>query len=258
MPTGVSLLTVRGRSSNAADGAEQSQQPTSHRIMGVPFEGADAPPPPPREGDATSSSSGSENEGAAAWELGVGSDSEPWEDPSAGGALALVLRAAEHGDAAVLAQLLPELDVSVDAPGPDSDRAIHLAALYGHAECARVLLAAGARADVADDDGSWPAHDAAAGGYFEILRLLLDAAPAGVGPADAEGDTPLHNAARGGSLEAARLLLERGANARAANAAGEAPAALAAPGSELRAALEAAAAEQAASAGDAGEGAAPS
>lgn len=45
--------------------------------------------------------------------------------------------------------------------GEDSDTAIHLAALYGHAECVRVLLEAGARADVADADGALPLHDAA-------------------------------------------------------------------------------------------------
>lgn len=45
--------------------------------------------------------------------------------------------------------------------GEDSDTAIHLAALYGHADCVRVLLEAGARADVADADGALPLHDAA-------------------------------------------------------------------------------------------------
>ena len=45
--------------------------------------------------------------------------------------------------------------------GEDSDTAIHLAALYGHADCVRLLLEAGARADVADADGAVPLHDAA-------------------------------------------------------------------------------------------------
>lgn len=43
------------------------------------------------------------------------------------------------------------------AQGADSDTPLHLAALYGHAECVRLLLERGARADVADSDGTLPA-----------------------------------------------------------------------------------------------------
>lgn len=81
--------------------------------------------------------------------------------------------------------------------GADSDTAIHLAALYGHAECVRLLLQRGARADVADADGALPLHDAAAGGYLDICTMLLDAAPLTIDRGDSEGDTALHNAARG-------------------------------------------------------------
>lgn len=85
------------------------------------------------------------------------------------------------------------LTASPPLQGADSDTAIHLAALYGHASCVRVLLDAGARADVADADGALPLHDAAAGGYVEIAGMLLDAAPATLDRGDSEGDTALHN-----------------------------------------------------------------
>jgi ankyrin repeat protein len=45
--------------------------------------------------------------------------------------------------------------------GADSDTALHLSALYGHADCVRLLLDSGARAEVADADGALPLHDAA-------------------------------------------------------------------------------------------------
>lgn len=45
---------------------------------------------------------------------------------------------------------------SLAVQGADSDTPLHLAALYGHAECVRLLLERGARADVADSDGALP------------------------------------------------------------------------------------------------------
>jgi ankyrin repeat protein len=99
-----------------------------------------------------------------------------------------------------LPPLVPPLNRATPRPtrqGADSDTAIHLAALYGHTECVRLLLERGARADVADADGALPLHDAAAGGYAAICGLLLDAAPGCTDRGDAEGDTPLHNVRRG-------------------------------------------------------------
>ncbi len=55
----------------------------------------------------------------------------------------------------------PRLPSLYPKQGADSDTAIHLAALYGHIECVRLLLDNGARADVADADGALPLHDAA-------------------------------------------------------------------------------------------------
>jgi hypothetical protein len=140
-------------------------------------------------------------------------DSGNWEDPSDGGILTLVFRAAEHGDEAELEQLLPTLSVHLNTPGRDGDTALHLASLYGHVGCARILLDAGAQPDLPDEDGAIPLHDAAAGGYTELVQLLLDrGAEASINAADCDGDTPLHNAARGGNIEVVQLLLQRDAD----------------------------------------------
>eukprot|EP00798_Chlamydomonas_sp_ICE-L_P027297 gene27297-4599_t len=70
------------------------------------------------------------------------------------------------------------LVVDLNAPGPDGDCAIHLAALYGHMECAKLLIEGGADADTVNpEDGSTPLQDAAAGGYLDMMKLLHAKAP---------------------------------------------------------------------------------
>lgn len=67
--------------------------------------------------------------------------------------------------------------------GPDGDTALHLACLYGHKACVDALVAAGCKLDpVNSEDGTSPLHDAAAGGYLDIVTLLLDKAGAGMVP----------------------------------------------------------------------------
>jgi hypothetical protein len=215
---------------------------------------------------------GQEGEGGEEDEEGAGGGGDGgWADPSEGGALLSLLSLLEDGDddadgdqaggqqeqaeteqllckvAALLARLAPAGPLVVSLPGPDGDTALHLAALYGRAGCARRLLAAGADAGAANpEDGTLPLHDAAAGGYDAIVDLLLESAGggggagagdgvvavgAGAGAAgaagaattaagarawlahcDEDGDTPLHCAARGGHLSTVRRLLRAGAD----------------------------------------------
>ncbi|KAL4440646.1 hypothetical protein ABPG77_000355 [Micractinium sp. CCAP 211/92] len=201
--------------------------------MGRPFE----PALSPRAGDSDSSSE--EEEG---W-VEEGSEEEVWNDPTEGGVLSRVFEAAESGDVDELSELttrLAELDVSIDTRGADSDTPLHLAALYGHAECVRLLLERGARADVADSDGALPLHDAAAGGYASICEMLLAAAPNCIDRGDSEGDTPLHNAARGQHEAVVQLLVDRGADFSLQNDDFKTPLQLAERGSRCREVLEAA------------------
>jgi ankyrin repeat protein len=164
--------------------------------------------------------------------LGEGVE-ELWEDPSTDDCLTSVFEAAEAGDADCLLRMIPHLDVSIDTWGPDSDSALHLAALYGHEECVQVLLSAGALPSVVDCDGAVPLHDAAAGGYTSICEMLLAAtAPEerDVNRQDAEGDSPLHNAARGGHLDTCTVLVTLGADPTMRNAEGKTPAMVAGGG----------------------------
>ena len=195
--------------------------------MGVPFneppredprlnrnELYDSPEDSETESDAVTEDEHDEEhaEGEHGYPFSSDNSDSDWEDPSDGGILTLVFRAAEHGDEAELQQLLPSLSVSLDTPGSDGDTALHLAALYGHTGCAKILIDGGAKADLADEDGAVPLHDAAAGGYTELAALLLDNAPGCVNTPDGDGDTPLHNAARGGFIDVIRLLLQRNAD----------------------------------------------
>ncbi|KAL4457582.1 hypothetical protein ABPG75_012447 [Micractinium tetrahymenae] len=213
--------------------------------MGRPFE----PALSPRAGDSESSSE--EEEG---WVEEGSEEEEEWSDPT-GGVLSRVFEAAESGDVDELSELtgrLAELDVSIDTRGADSDTPLHLAALYGHAECVRLLLERGARADVADSDGAQPLHDAAAGGYAAICEMLLEAAPGCIDRGDTDGDTPLHNAARGQHEAVVQLLVDRGADVSLQNDDFKTPVQLAERGSRCREILEAAVAAAAAAGAAAG------
>mmetsp|Transcript_29766 Transcript_29766/g.41102 ORF Transcript_29766/g.41102 Transcript_29766/m.41102 type:complete len:208 (-) Transcript_29766:32-655(-) len=180
---------------------------------------------------------GSDGEGG--WvsdEQSRGSD-ESWKDPS-GGPLGELQTACESGETekvpAILERLF-ETGVSVNSLGSEGDTALHLAALHGHNECVRLLLAAGADPQPVDEDGGTPLHDACAGGYLEIVQLLLSVgAEKGIhNCADNDEDTPLHNASRGNHEDVVGVLLETGANANLVNAAGNLPSDLCNKGSAI-------------------------
>lgn len=189
------------------------------------------------DGRTESTSEDEENNDAVEEEQGYAfstEESEDWNDPSDGGVLTHILRATEYGDEEILEQLIPQLSVPIDTPGNDHDTALHLAALYGHFACARLLLEAGSRADVRDEDDALPLHDAAAGGYADLVELLLEYAPECIDATDNDGDTPLHNAARGGAADVIRLLLDKGADPLIQNNDMLRPTALASANSEPR------------------------
>ncbi len=64
-------------------------------------------------------------------------------------------------------------EVLAPVPVKDGETALHLAAQYGRARFAWLLLRRGARVDLLDHSGWTPLHWAAAGGYVYIARLLL-------------------------------------------------------------------------------------
>jgi ankyrin repeat protein len=128
-------------------------------------------------------------------------------------ALSAYFAACRDGDVAALRALLvqqPELARARDAQG-----SMGLHAAVAHPACLRLLLEHGADPDARDQgDNACALHFAAAGGYLESVRLLLDSG------ADVHGSGDLHQGdvigwavGDGGSAarEVVALLLERGA-----------------------------------------------
>ena len=108
---------------------------------------------------------------------------------------------------------------------PDGFTALHLAAFFGKAEAARILLEHGAGVDVYTRNpfANQPLHAAAAGRHVEVCRVLL-AAGADVNATQHGGYTPLHEAAQHGDVEMSELFLSAGADPAATTDAGETPA----------------------------------
>ncbi|KAL7957775.1 hypothetical protein V8C34DRAFT_314629 [Trichoderma compactum] len=111
-----------------------------------------------------------------------------------------LMRAADHGDASLVETLL--------AAGAKSDVRDQLGSTtLGYA----LLLAAGADANLDEDDGTTPLSRAAGKGYTSIVELLL-AAGADPDVEDEHGRTPLRHATDDGDKTAAELLPAAGAD----------------------------------------------
>lgn len=91
---------------------------------------------------------------------------------------------------------------------------LHLAAFFGQAEIAEVLLANGAKVNARSSNPmqNTPLHAAAAGKHANLVSVLL-AHGADVNSQQQGGWTALHAAAQNGDIELARLLLALGADA---------------------------------------------
>lgn len=139
-------------------------------------------------------------------------------------------RAVEDGNLTSVFQMAALMRSALGVVGPTGDTALHLACLHGHFEIAQFLLEMGHAPDGVDEDGSTPLHDAAAGGFVPIVRLMIEKAPICVDMLDNDGDSPLHNAARGDHCECVEILLEAGADPGCTNSMSLRPIDLTAPG----------------------------
>lgn len=148
-----------------------------------------------------------------------------------------VFEAAAFDDTTRLGELIAADRSVINLWSADGWQPIHLAAYFGRAEAARLLL--DADAEVAEpshnDLAVQPLHAAAAGRHPELVWLLI-ASDAPVDARQRGGWTPLHSAAANGDLESVQALLSAGADSSAANNDGRTPIELAAT-ETVRAAL---------------------
>eukprot|EP00698_Gefionella_okellyi_P025068 TRINITY_DN9061_c0_g1_i1.p1 TRINITY_DN9061_c0_g1~~TRINITY_DN9061_c0_g1_i1.p1 ORF type:complete len:1129 (+),score=213.80 TRINITY_DN9061_c0_g1_i1:1076-4462(+) len=122
-----------------------------------------------------------------------------------------------------IAGMLLKAGASVDCRDADGNTPLHMAAEAGYAETCDLLIQFNARVRAQNSKGAAPIHKAAGYGRLEVLKVLRDADAGCVHCITKKRVTPLHWAARNGHVKCARLLLESGADANAANQAGEKP-----------------------------------
>ena len=99
---------------------------------------------------------------------------------------------------------------------------LHLAAFFGHAKIAELLIAhdADVTAKSRNPNGNTPLHAALAGNHKFVAAVLIGGG-ADVNAADAAGWRPLHLAAASNNLDAIKSLIAQGADVSAANGEGK-------------------------------------
>ncbi len=122
-------------------------------------------------------------------------------------------KASFTNDVEMARSLIAEGDSDVNARDAQGSTPLHMAAVMGSAEVARLLITAGANLEARNDVGT-PLHVAVSYGQMEVVRLLIEAG-ASVNAQDQTGRTPLHEAVSIGKADIVSLVLERGAHVNA-------------------------------------------
>lgn len=131
-------------------------------------------------------------------------------DPKGQNGLFLALRG---GSPKAFAVLIENPATQVDQANAVNETPLMMAALRGHVEAMKQLIARGAAINRA---GWTPLHYAASGPSAAAVQLLLDRG-AEVNARAPNGNTPLMQAARYGSEDSVRLLLKKGADRKLRN-----------------------------------------
>jgi glycerophosphodiester phosphodiesterase len=126
--------------------------------------------------------------------------------PQSGAVLALATKA----NYTVIVEMLVKAGVDINWRDQTGETALHVAARFGHHECAEVILRGSdmAKADleIIENSYAWtPLHVAAVDGHLSVVRLLVDAG-ADVYRTDSSGWTAKEHAALRGHMDIARLL----------------------------------------------------
>lgn len=107
-------------------------------------------------------------------------------------------------------------------PGPNIDKALRLAAMYGHSELVSLLLSAQADPKTSNDLGMTALHTACQNGHALAAQALLDQ-HAPLNAVTTFGWTSLHWAAENGHLDVVQQLLTAQASMEIRNVDGESP-----------------------------------
>jgi ankyrin repeat protein len=144
------------------------------------------------------------------------------------GATLSLFEAAAAGEVERVERLVAGDPASVKSYSADGWTALHLAAFFGHAKIAELLLAhdADVTARSRNSNGNTPLHAALAGNHKMVAGLLIGRG-ADVNAADTEGWRPLHMAAHNNNVDAMKTLISQGADVTAQNGAGLTPLSLA-------------------------------
>ncbi|CAK9019884.1 unnamed protein product [Durusdinium trenchii] len=127
-----------------------------------------------------------------------------------------LLHACENNRVVEVEQLLQKpLDPNRRGPSPQPEWPMFSAAALGYLEVVRMLLEAGAEKNAATQDGETALMAAARDGHLEVVQVLLEAG-AEKNAATQDGETALMAAARDGHLEVVQVLLKAGADKNAA------------------------------------------
>lgn len=124
-----------------------------------------------------------------------------------------LVEAVRQNDKAAVRALLQK-QVDVNTPEGDGATALHWAAHGDDAEIVDLLIAAGAKVDVANDLAITPLYLASANGSLAIVSKLLEKG-ANPNAASETGVTPLMEAARSGNVRVVRALVGHGADVNA-------------------------------------------
>jgi uncharacterized protein len=124
-----------------------------------------------------------------------------------------IVQAVKDKDKAAVRRLLQQ-KIDVNEQGSYGATALHWAAHWDDLETVGLLIAAGAKANVANDLKLTPLALASANGNTAIVDSLLKSG-ADPNAAGESGVTPLMQAARTGSVDTVRVLLSHGANVNA-------------------------------------------
>ncbi|KAL2260774.1 hypothetical protein VTK26DRAFT_5128 [Humicola hyalothermophila] len=124
-----------------------------------------------------------------------------------------VLAIATKANCKEIVEMLVEAGVDINWQDKTGETALHVAARFGHAECAKVILKGTAEQkanlELAEKSFAWtPLHIAAVDGQLSVAQLLVDAG-AEVDKPDSSGWTATEHASLRGHLAVARLLASR-------------------------------------------------